>query len=134
MKIIRARDLGTKRGAAEYFTGAVWLEDLSIGVPARLRTLRVNFEPGARTAWHTHPHGQLLSIVSGVARVQKAGEPVTEVFPGDAVWFDPGERHWHGAALDRPMVHLAVQQTDDAGSSATWFEHVSDADYRGETK
>ncbi len=134
MKITRSVALGTKRGAAEYFTGLVWQEDLSSGVPARLRTLRVTFEPGARTAWHTHPHGQLLHILSGAARVQKSGEPVQEVFPGDSVWFEPGERHWHGAAPERLMVHLAVHQTDEAGNSATWLEQVSDADYRGETK
>ena len=134
MTITRAPALTTKRGAAEYFTGAVWLEDVSGGVAAKLRTFRVSFEPGARTAWHTHPHGQLLSIVSGVARVQKSGEPVVELSPGDSVWFEPGERHWHGAAADRPMVHLAVQQTDDAGNSATWLEQVSDTDDRGETK
>ncbi len=134
MKITRSAALGTKPGASEYFTGMVWLEDLTGSVPARLRTLRVTFAPGARTAWHTHPHGQLLHIVSGVARVQKAGEPVVEVFAGDCVWFEPGERHWHGAAPDRPMVHFAVQQTDEAGNSATWLEQVSDADYRGTAK
>ena len=134
MKITRSGALGAKRGAAEYFTGAVWLEDLAGGGPSCVRTVRVTFEPGARTAWHTHPHGQLLHILSGTARVQKFGEPVLEVFPGDSVWFEPGERHWHGAAPDRLMVHLAVQQADDAGNAATWLEPVSDADYRSETK
>ncbi|MEO6246336.1 MAG: cupin domain-containing protein [Opitutaceae bacterium] len=134
MKITRSGMLGVKRGAADYFTGAVWLEDLAGGVAAKLRALRVSFEPGARTAWHTHPHGQLLNIVSGVARVQKSGEPVIELFPGDVVWFEPGERHWHGAAPDRPMVHVAVQETDEAGNAAHWLEQVSDADYRGAAK
>ena len=130
MKITRASALGTKRGPAEYFTGTVWLEELTpAGVSARLRTLRVTFEPGARTAWHTHPHGQLLQITSGVGRVQKAGGAIVEVHPGDAVWFEPGERHWHGATPGRMMVHLAVQQVNATGSSATWLEHVSDADY-----
>lgn len=133
MKITRAGALGTKRGPAEYFSGTVWLEDLAgSGVSARLRTLRVTFEPGARTAWHTHPHGQLLHIVSGIARVQKTGEPVAELLPGDSAWFEPGERHWHGAAPERTMVHLATQLADDAGNSATWLEHVTDAEYRGE--
>ena len=135
MKITRASALGTKRGPAEYFTGTVWLEELTpAGVSARLRTLRVTFEPGARTAWHTHPHGQVLHIVAGVARVQKSGETVVELFPGDSVWFEPGERHWHGAAADRVMVHLATQMTDDAGNSATWLEPVTDAEYRGDSK
>lgn len=134
MTITRAPALTTKRGAAEYFTGIVWQEELSNSGSARLRTLRVTFEPGARTAWHTHPHGQLLHILSGVARVQKSGEPVAELFPGDSVWFEPGERHWHGATLERLMVHLAVQQTDEAGNSAAWLEPVSDADYRGKNK
>ena len=135
MKIIRSGAQTTKRGAAEYFTGTVWLDDLAGGaVPARLRTLRVTFEPGARTAWHTHPHGQLLHIVSGIARVQRAGEPVAELSGGDSVWFEPGERHWHGAAPHRAMVHLATQLADDAGNSATWLEHVTDAEYYGEAR
>jgi quercetin dioxygenase-like cupin family protein len=120
----------TKRGPAEYFTGTVWLDDVG-GPPnaSSVRALRVSFEPGARTAWHTHPHGQTLHILSGIARVQKAGEPVREVHPGGTVWFEPGERHWHGAAPQCGMVHLAIQQADTAGNTATWFERVSDADY-----
>jgi quercetin dioxygenase-like cupin family protein len=90
---------------------------------------RVSFEPGARTAWHAHPHGQLLHIVAGIGRVQRAGEPVIEVHPGDSVWIEPGERHWHGAAPHCLMVHVAAQIAGDDGSSAAWFEHVTDTDY-----
>ena len=89
----------------------------------------VTFEPGARTAWHSHPRGQVLHILSGVGRVQKAGEGVVEVLPGDVIWFAPGERHWHGAAPNRKMVHPAVQRTDSAGQTAVWQEHVTDSDY-----
>ena len=135
MNITRAGVQTAKRGAAEYFTGAVWLDDLMGGAAStRLRTLRVTFEPRARTAWHTHPHGQMLHIIAGNARVQKAGESVVELSIGDSVWFEPGERHWHGATPERAMIHVAVQQTDEAGNSATWFEHVTDAEYRGEAK
>lgn len=129
MNITRASVGASKRGSPEYFTGAVWIDDLGAASPARVRVLRVTFEPGARTAWHTHPHGQVLHILSGVARVQRQGGEVAELLPGDSVWFEPGERHWHGAAPGRTLVHLAAQQADDAGNSATWFEHVSDAEY-----
>ncbi len=131
MTITRAAALTTKRGPAEYFTGTVWLDDLTGGAPSRVKVARVSFEPGARTAWHTHPHGQLLHILSGIARVQRAGEGIVEVQAGDSVWFAPGERHWHGAAPHCAMVHLAVQQADETGNAATWLEHVNDAEYRG---
>ncbi|MBL9188906.1 MAG: cupin domain-containing protein [Opitutaceae bacterium] len=129
MKIMRAPTLATKRGPAEYFTGTVWLDDLTGGAPSGVKVARVSFEPGARTAWHSHPHGQLLHIVSGIARIGREGQGPVEVQAGDSVWFEAGERHWHGAAPGRAMVHLAVQQADQAGNAATWFEHVIDADY-----
>ena len=130
MNITRANTVATTRGPAAYFTGTVWLDEMSGGTTgSRVRALRVTFEPGARTAWHTHPHGQLLHILSGVARVQRAGGPVETVLPGDSVWFEPGERHWHGAAPDHGMVHLAIQQADESGSTAKWLEPVSDAEY-----
>lgn len=132
MNITRARDAAaaTKQGPAEYFTGKVRLDAITTEPYASdLRALLVTFEPGARTAWHTHPCGQLLHIVSGVGRVQRESGPVEEVMPGDVVWFEPGERHWHGAAPDRAMTHLAVLRADASGNTATWQEHVSDADY-----
>ena len=132
MNITRAGTPVTKRGPAEYFTGSVWLDEIAGGsAGSAVRALRVSFEPGARTAWHTHPHGQTLHILTGVGRVQKAGEAVVEVHPGDTIWFEPGERHWHGAAPNRLMAHLAIQQTDATGNSATWFEHVTDGEYLG---
>ena len=130
MKITRANAEATKRGPADYFTGTVWIDEVTTAPYASdVRIVSVTFEPGARTAWHTHPHGQLLQIVSGVGRVQKAGGEVVEVRPGDVVWFQPGERHWHGAAPNRLMAHLAVQRADEAGRTATWQEHVADIDY-----
>lgn len=130
MKITRVNSEATKRGPAEYFTGTVWLDELSTAPQASdVRVVMVTFEPGARTAWHTHPHGQLLHVVAGLGRVQRAGGKMIEVRPGDVIWFEPGERHWHGAAPNHLMIHLAVQRADEAGRAATWQEHVSDADY-----
>ena len=132
MNITRNSASITKRGPADYFSGEVWLDEIAGASSAtRARVARVTFTPGARTAWHTHPHGQTLRILSGIARVQSAGGPVTEVSPGDSVWFEPGERHWHGAAPTSLMVHLAIQQADESGNTATWLEHVTDAEYRG---
>lgn len=130
MNITRANTTPSKRGPAAYFTGTVWLDEVTpVSHPSEVRVVIVTFEPGARTAWHTHPHGQLLRIMSGLGRVQKAGESVVEVFPGDVIWFEPGERHWHGAAPNNLMSHLAVQRADNTGQAVTWLEHVTDADY-----
>lgn len=132
MHITRANATVTKRGPADYFSGTVWLDELTTApVASDVRAVRVTFEPGARTAWHTHPHGQWLRIESGVGRVQRAGATAVEVLPGDVIWFEPGERHWHGAAPQHGMVHLAVQRADEAGRTATWLEQVSAADYAG---
>src|SRR5687767_13682774 len=110
MTISRATTHVTKRGPTDYFTGTVWLDEITTDAnTSRIKIVRVSFEPGARTAWHTHPHGQTLHILSGKGRVQKAGEGVIEVHPGDTVWFEPHERHWHGAAPYCLMVHLAIQ-------------------------
>jgi quercetin dioxygenase-like cupin family protein len=130
MKINRAGKSTSVRGRAEWFTGEVWIDEIaSSPEPSGVRIVRVTFTPGARTAWHTHPAGQVLHILSGKARVQKAGGEVTEVHPGDTVWFEPGERHWHGAAPGCVMVHLAVQQADATGNAVTWLEHVTEAEY-----
>ena len=133
MDIHQAGSRPAKPGPKEYFSGTVSVEPIiaTANPPSRVLAASVAFEPGARTAWHTHPHGQTLHIVSGVGRVQKSGESVIEVYPGDTVWFEPGERHWHGAAPNRLMVHLAIQQTDAEGNSVTWLEQVTDADYNG---
>jgi quercetin dioxygenase-like cupin family protein len=131
MDIIRIEERPTTRGPAEYFTGVVWMDQIvaTPTPPSRTRALKVSFEPGARTAWHTHPRGQVLHILSGVGRVQCAGGPVLTVKPGDTVLFKPDERHWHGAAPGHAMTHLAMQETDDTGSAVTWLEKVTDAEY-----
>jgi quercetin dioxygenase-like cupin family protein len=130
MKVTPAGSVPTKQGPADYFTGTVWQDEISPGAAgSRVRALKVSFEPGARTAWHAHPYGQTLHILAGIGRVQRAGGPVQEVRPGDTIWFDPGERHWHGAAPGQLMIHLAIQQADEKGNAATWFEKVTDAEY-----
>lgn len=116
-------------GPSEYFTGTVRLDPLvTAPAPARLRGLTVTFEPGARTAWHTHPLGQTLIVTAGLGRVQREGGPIEQIRPGDTVWFEPGEKHWHGAAPDTAMTHIALQEELD-GSAVTWLEHVTDAQY-----
>lgn len=120
-----------RRGPDEWFTGTAWLEELGPAeAPSRLHAYRVTFEPGARTAWHSHPVGQLLHVVSGIGRVQRRGEAPIAIRPGDSIWIAPDEVHWHGAAPDHPMVHLALQEADEAGNTARWFDHVTEADYQ----
>ncbi len=113
----------------DYFTGTVRLDPVvSAPEPARIRAATVTFEPGARTAWHTHPLGQTLVILSGAGLAQTDGGPVTPLRPGDTVWFAPGEKHWHGAAPHCAMSHLAIQEALD-GKAVDWLEHVTDAQY-----
>ena len=129
MEIIPAQSVKTRRGSSAYFTGTVWQDPvIAAPEPARLHAFRVSFEPGARTAWHTHPLGQTLHVLSGVGRVQVWGEPVREIRPGDTVWIPPGEKHWHGAAPTSAMVHLAMQEALD-GVTADWLEAVTDEQY-----
>lgn len=129
MDIQRAGEKPTLRAAAKYFTGTVWQDPIvTAPAPARVRAVRVAFEPGARTHWHTHPLGQTLYVVAGVGRIQKLGEPVREIKPGDCVWIAPDEKHWHGAAPESGMTHVAIQEALD-GEHIVWLEPVSDADY-----
>jgi quercetin dioxygenase-like cupin family protein len=122
----------TTKGPAEWFTGDVYLDVVAVPAPpARAAAANVHFTPGARTAWHTHPFGQTIFVTEGVGRCQRRGGPVEEIRPGDRVWFEPGEDHWHGAAPDRFMVHTAIQEVDESGSPATWGEHVTDVEYGG---
>ncbi|OAN85906.1 (R)-mandelonitrile lyase [Sulfitobacter geojensis] len=115
----------------DYFTGTVRMDPLiNTPAPARLNALSVTFEPGARTAWHTHPLGQTLIVTAGAGLAQKAGEAIRRIHPGDVIWFAPGEKHWHGAAPDCAMTHIALQEAQD-GSAADWLEQVSDAEYGG---
>lgn len=117
------------RGEEAFFTGHVRMEPVvTAPEPARLRAVRVTFEPGARTAWHTHPLGQTLLVLSGLGLAQSWGGPVRHIRPGDTVWFAPGEKHWHGAAPANAMTHLAMQEALD-GSAVTWLDQVSDEDY-----
>ncbi|MEQ8290844.1 MAG: cupin domain-containing protein [Roseovarius sp.] len=129
MDIMRAEDRESRLASAEYFTGRVWQDPvIEAPEPARVRALKVTFEPGARTAWHTHPLGQTIHVLSGVGLVGLRGQAPRVIRPGDTVWFAPGEEHWHGAAPDSMMCHLAMQEAEE-GRVADWLEQVSDADY-----
>ncbi|MDF3415650.1 cupin domain-containing protein [Sulfitobacter sp. M57] len=115
----------------DYFTGTVRMDPLiNAPAPARLNAISVTFEPGARTAWHTHPLGQTLIVTAGAGLIQKAGEAVQSIHPGDVVWFAPGEKHWHGASPTCAMTHIALQEAQN-GSAADWLEQVTDAEYGG---
>jgi quercetin dioxygenase-like cupin family protein len=130
MEIKRSGSQPSGKGPADYFTGAVRVDPLfEAPEPARVRGASVTFEPGARTAWHTHPLGQTLIITSGSGRTQRWGGPVEEIHPGDVVWFAPGEKHWHGATATTGMTHIAVQEALN-GRAVDWMEHVSDEQYR----
>lgn len=129
MDIFEAGTRAPSDGGHDYFTGQVRIEPVhSAPEPARLRAVIVTFQPAARTAWHTHPLGQTLHVLSGIGWAQSWGGPIREIRPGDTVWFAPGEKHWHGAAADQPMTHLAMQEAQD-GSVVTWLEKVSDTQY-----
>lgn len=129
MQVFPAGSRPTRKATSDYFTGIVWQDPIiEAPAPARLMALRVAFEPGARTAWHTHPLGQTLHVLSGVGRVAMRGSAPRIIRAGDTVWIPPGVEHWHGAGPDTAMVHLAMQEMQD-GSAATWLEHVTDEDY-----
>jgi len=131
MEIIRAGTSASNKGPADWFTGTVRIDPLfNPFAPDRVQGAHVTFEPGARTAWHTHPLGQTLIVTSGVGRVQRLGGLVEEIRPGDVVWFDPGEKHWHGAAPNTAMTHIALQEVHD-GKVVDWMEHVTDEQYSG---
>jgi quercetin dioxygenase-like cupin family protein len=129
MEIFRAGQTPSRQGPGEWFTGRVRIDALfNSADPDRVQGAQVTFEPGARTAWHTHPLGQTLIVTSGLGRVRRAGGPVEEIRPGDVVWFAPGEKHWHGASPQTAMTHIAIQEVS-GGKVVEWLEHVSDADY-----
>jgi len=131
MEIKRVGSQASAAGPAEYFTGSVRRDPLfAPPEPARVMGALVTFEPGARTAWHTHPLGQTLVVVSGCGRVRRWGGPIEEIRPGDVVWISPGEKHWHGAAPATAMSHIAIQERQD-GKAVEWMEHVSDEQYLG---
>lgn len=129
MEITRKGTRDTAAGPAEYFTGAVQIERLfSAADPARVTSSSVSFAAGARTAWHTHPLGQLLIVTSGRGLAQRDGAPVEEIETGDVIWFPPGEKHWHGATPTEPMTHIAIQEAVN-GVAVEWLEQVSDQQY-----
>jgi quercetin dioxygenase-like cupin family protein len=122
--------VATTKGSTEWFTGDVYVDTVAAPMGAsRLNASSVHFTPGARTAWHTHPNGQTIFVIEGVGFAQRRGGPIEVIRPGDRVFFEPGEDHWHGAAPSRFMTHIAMLDVDDKGSSATWGDHVSDAEY-----
>jgi quercetin dioxygenase-like cupin family protein len=130
MEISRSGSQPSGKGPAEYFTGAVRIDPLfQAPSPARVLAASVAFEPGARTAWHTHPLGQTLIVTAGCGWAQRWGGPVEEIRPGDVIWFPPGEKHWHGAAPATAMTHIAIVELLD-GKSADWMEQVSNEQYK----
>jgi quercetin dioxygenase-like cupin family protein len=129
MNINRAGSQPSTRGDANWFTGAVRIDQLlQAGAPARVAVGKVTFEPGARTAWHSHPLGQTLIVTDGFGRVQGDGGPIEEIRPGDIVWCAPGEKHWHGASPKTAMTHIAIQEALD-GKTVEWMEKVTDEQY-----
>ena len=129
MEIIRASSRPTKKASSEYFTGIVWQDSIiEASEPARVRALKVAFEPGARTAWHTHPLGQTLYVLSGVGLMGLRNKTPQTINTGDTIWIPPGEEHWHGASATNSMTHIAIQEELN-GSVAEWLEKVSDEQY-----
>jgi quercetin dioxygenase-like cupin family protein len=125
----------TVRGPGDWFTGAVFIDAVAAPTEeSRFAAASVHFTPGARTAWHTHPFGQTIFVTEGLGLCQRHGGPIEVIRPGDRVFFEPDENHWHGAAPDRFMTHIAMQQVDDQGSPVTWGEHVTDEEYTATTR
>ena len=130
MEIKRVGSQPSAKGPADWFTGTVRIDPLFTAPdPALVAGASVTFEPGARTAWHTHPLGQTLIVTAGCGWAQREGGPIEEIHPGDVIWFAPGEKHWHGAAPTTAMTHIAIQERKD-GKMVDWMEHVSDEQYR----
>ena len=130
MQITRSSNAETAPGPGEWFTGTVYIDTVATpSGPSRLGAASVHFAPGARTAWHTHPLGQTIFVTEGVGLCQRRGGTVEVIRPGDRVFFEPGEDHWHGAAPGRFMTHIAMQEADDSGSPVSWGEHVTDGEY-----
>ena len=130
MEIKRSGSQNSSKGSAEYFTGTVRIDPLfEAPEPARVRGAMVTFDPGARTAWHTHPLGQTLIVTSGLGWAQRWDGPIEEIRPGDVVWFSPNEKHWHGATPTTSMTHVAIQEAL-AGKVVEWMEHVTEEQYR----
>lgn len=132
MKISRTGQTEARRANPEWFTGAVWMEAIPAESPPGAGVFRVSFEPGARTNWHTHPEGQILHVLAGTGRAATEGGPVTRIETGDVVYFAPNEKHWHGAAPDAFMVHLAINPANSTAGGTDWLEPVSEEQYEGD--
>ncbi|MCB8876908.1 (R)-mandelonitrile lyase [Acidisoma silvae] len=131
MDIVRAGSTPSAKGPADWFTGTVRIDRLfTVPEPGRTSGALVTFEPGARTAWHTHPFGQTLIVTVGCGRAQREGGPIKEIRPGDVVFFPAGEKHWHGAGPETAMSHIAIQESLN-GSPVAWMDHVTDDQYQG---
>lgn len=131
MKIDRNGSRPSAQGPADWFTGTVRMDPLFAANDARrAASANVTFEPGARTAWHTHPLGQTVIVTAGLGLAQREGGPIEEIRPGDVIWFEPGEKHWHGACATTAMTHIAIQEHVD-GKVVDWLEHVTDQQYQG---
>jgi quercetin dioxygenase-like cupin family protein len=127
---ITKNSIETGRGPNEWFTGAVYLDQVAApSSGSRLHAFSVHFTPGARTAWHTHPNGQTIWVTEGIGLAQRRGGPIEVIRPGDRVFFEPGEEHWHGAAATRFMTHLAMLEVGEDGTPAAWGDHVTDDEY-----
>ena len=127
---VTKNSIKTNAGPSAWFTGAVYVDTVAVpSGPSRLAASSVHFTPGARTAWHSHPNGQTIYVTEGTGLCQRRGGPIEVIRPGDRVFFEPGEEHWHGAAPDRFMTHLAMQQVDEQGNAATWGAHVTEEEY-----
>ena len=129
MQVTR-NSIDTNPGPSDWFTGAVFIDSVaSPSESSRINASSVRFTPGARTAWHTHPHGQTIYVTEGIGLAQRRGGPIEVIRPGDRVFFEPGEDHWHGATPNRFMTHLAILEVDEEGHPATWGDHVTDEEY-----
>ena len=133
MQITRS-SIDTQKGPGDWFTGDVYIDAVAAPAGSSTFAAAVHFTPGARTAWHTHPHGQTIFVTEGKGLCQREGGPVEIIRPGDRVFFEPEENHWHGAAPSRFMVHIAMQQNDESGSPVTWGRHVTDEEYGASPK
>jgi len=134
IRITRRGEQASRQGPAEYFTGSVRIDPLfEPSAPARASAASVTFEPGARSAWHSHPLGQTLIVTAGAGRVQRWGGPIQEIREGDVVWTPPGQKHWHGASPTSSMTHIAIQEYD-GGKNVEWMEKVSDEEYEASPK
>jgi len=132
---VTLNSVSTAPGRADWFTGAVYIDALAApGHGGHVSASRVHFTPGARTAWHTHPNGQTIFVTEGMGLAQSHGGEATVIRPGDRVFFEPGENHWHGATPTRFMTHIAIIEVDGAGNNAKWGPHVTDAEYAAATR